>query len=1516
MSWHVGRQPIDRLGTAVGPALDQLRSADQQTQSAIVWVGKAGPNGALHSDLAAFHAARDTGEPFTGNRVHTLPASAIDTSRLWVPPDAGSLVVAHRGASHDFPEQTLAAYEEALRQGARGLECDVRLTKDGQLVLIHDKRVDRTSDGTGRVGDMTLAELRELDFGGWHASRELGDAQGDTGILTLEQLVQLVVAHDRPVTLFIETKHPDKGGWQLEHEVVALLKRYGLADPASPDQARAAVISFYPDALWRVRQAAPTLPTVLLGPAARYLGPAVGATGIGPSIQTLRANPELVDRAAARGMTTYCWTVNGQNDVQYARDLGVGWIATDHPGQTNALLHSGATEHETQETITLTTAEPQPVAPVTDVRAVADEALAQRVPPVRPDELRSPLGVPVEAEARARNNANWWSGLSTDQRQALIETYPQHIGNAEGIPGIDRDAANRRVLQRVRALADQVQSKIDAGERTSAGERKFLKKVNRLDEALRKAGRDAERAGEDGPLLLAFDPTEFGGDGRAVLSFGADPYDADSVSWHVPGVQTNLHSLFGFYTRCALNHLQSTRLENPALKASSIAWIGYDTPSGLGQPRAARNTMAQAGGDVLFSDISAFNAGRDTWAGEGSRFTGNHVFGYSYGSTTAAYAGRDGRLDGQVRTVSLVGSPGAGPQQHASDFGQGVDVYVASSSTDPVTGFGGRSPGLTSRLLSPVARFFGLGLGVDPAMNSFGAVRITAEASATRNRLLSAATHQAYYLSVDTASDVRSESLVNFGRIAGGHPDGPAVEQHRTIEGRRTVDPAAARSARRFFNPPWRSAQDCANRVADELSAMYGRDFHLAVEPSRRGVSARALFEAVGSGAQFATYTDVADTLLQLGDGSSAVLASRWSDGRYGGHAYLAVNEGGQIRLYDPHGQQRSGWPPHWGQDAVTRTAVGYLDAHGNAVNPLVHAPLKLQLDAADAVGKVQGPREDSDFVRQQQVYRAQDPTTRHVDTRYAAPFGDVVNDATNPVTVDQLAADLSGMYGPYRVEFTGSEVGGDVYLDGKIFSGDREIGRTQRIFARDSGGDLVAYHTGVEIDDKQLRGKGFAKALTAELERYYMQSGVDRIELRTHDKGGYAWARRGFTWNTDTRALQESLDSIKASARTLSAQLSPESRAVLNELVQRLDPKNLRLPEPIDIANLAAPGEPNLGRRLLEGVGLRRDHGVNLVRHLPVVDDPTTQPGKGFKGWLQRTFGIGQGTPPGQDCAHLLADELSAMYGRDIRVPTARSPMGVPAWALFESVGTGAQFATYADVADTLLALGDGSSAVVASSWAAGRQGGHAYLAVNEGGQIRLYDPSTRQRSDWPPHWGQDAVSRTAVGYLDAHGNPVGRLVPDIPLQLQLAAADTVGDVKGHPDDPDFLLGQLEYRAQDPNNRFADTRYADPLGDVVDNASDPARVDQLAADLSGVYGPYRLQLAGSVRDGQVILDGLILSGNTLIGAGNVRFGRDPAGNLVVYDFGLAVDSDRFRGQGFDEALTVRIRAVLPAVRR
>ncbi|MEO7077980.1 MAG: glycerophosphodiester phosphodiesterase family protein, partial [Rhodococcus sp. (in: high G+C Gram-positive bacteria)] len=118
-------------------------------------------------------------------------------------------VVAHRGASAEKKEHTLAAYDLALREGADGLECDVRLTRDGHIVCVHDRRVDRTSTGSGRVSELHLEALKAFDY---------GDDAEPAELLTLSDLIELVLDWtSKPTKLFIETKHPVRYGSLIEN---------------------------------------------------------------------------------------------------------------------------------------------------------------------------------------------------------------------------------------------------------------------------------------------------------------------------------------------------------------------------------------------------------------------------------------------------------------------------------------------------------------------------------------------------------------------------------------------------------------------------------------------------------------------------------------------------------------------------------------------------------------------------------------------------------------------------------------------------------------------------------------------------------------------------------------------------------------------------------------------------------------------------------------------------------------------------------------------------------------------------------------------------------------------------------------------------------------------------------------------------------------------------------------------------------------------------------------------------
>ncbi|WP_330338982.1 glycerophosphodiester phosphodiesterase [Streptomyces sp. NBC_00557] len=256
-------------------------------------------------------------------------------------------VVAHRGASEDAPEHTLAAYKKAIEDGADALECDVRLTADGHLVCVHDRRVNRTSNGRGAVSALELADLAALDFGSWKTRESWRgrdeepdwvarpEDPADTSVLTLERLLELVADAGRRVELAIETKHPTRWAGQVEERLLALLKRFGLDAPASAAESQVRIMSFSARSLHRVRAAAPTLPTVYL---VQFLTPRLrdgrlpaGVRIAGPSIRILRNQPAYVERLKRSGHQVHVWTVNEPEDVDLCVRLGVDAIITNRP---------------------------------------------------------------------------------------------------------------------------------------------------------------------------------------------------------------------------------------------------------------------------------------------------------------------------------------------------------------------------------------------------------------------------------------------------------------------------------------------------------------------------------------------------------------------------------------------------------------------------------------------------------------------------------------------------------------------------------------------------------------------------------------------------------------------------------------------------------------------------------------------------------------------------------------------------------------------------------------------------------------------------------------------------------------------------------------------------------------------------------------------------------------------------------------------------------------------------------
>jgi glycerophosphoryl diester phosphodiesterase len=236
-----------------------------------------------------------------------------------------------------LPEHTREAYVEAIAQRVDGLECDVRLTRDGELVCIHDALIDRTSNGKGRVSGSTLEELHRYEYSSWKSNDAAKNDAAKPGILTLDELITVVLAAGRPLRLLIETKHPSRFGSVVEEQLVALLRRYGLTTPAGMAETglSVTVMSFSPLAVRRMRALAPEVPVVflfeLMPPAVREGRAPFGANLLGPGLTALRSRPDIVQRALDRVHQVYVWTVNDRSDIDLMASLGVDGIISDRP---------------------------------------------------------------------------------------------------------------------------------------------------------------------------------------------------------------------------------------------------------------------------------------------------------------------------------------------------------------------------------------------------------------------------------------------------------------------------------------------------------------------------------------------------------------------------------------------------------------------------------------------------------------------------------------------------------------------------------------------------------------------------------------------------------------------------------------------------------------------------------------------------------------------------------------------------------------------------------------------------------------------------------------------------------------------------------------------------------------------------------------------------------------------------------------------------------------------------------
>ncbi len=239
---------------------------------------------------------------------------------------------AHRGASYEAPQNTLAAFSLAVELGADGIEFDVQLSSDGEVVVIHDFVLETTTDGQGPVQDRTLAELKKLDAGAWFDPKFAG-----LRIPTLQELID-AVGHD--LLLNVELKAAGLRDDGLALAVVRILKENDLLD-------RVVVSSFNPLAIWRVKRLDACIPTGLLyapdGPLflrRPWLRHLIRPDALHPHHSLVDAS--YVSWAGERGYRVHTWTVDEPADMRRLTQQGVDLIITNQPDLLGQVLGAAA----------------------------------------------------------------------------------------------------------------------------------------------------------------------------------------------------------------------------------------------------------------------------------------------------------------------------------------------------------------------------------------------------------------------------------------------------------------------------------------------------------------------------------------------------------------------------------------------------------------------------------------------------------------------------------------------------------------------------------------------------------------------------------------------------------------------------------------------------------------------------------------------------------------------------------------------------------------------------------------------------------------------------------------------------------------------------------------------------------------------------------------------------------------------------------------------------------------------
>ncbi len=247
------------------------------------------------------------------------------------------LSIAHRGASSVAPENTIVAFRKAIELRANALECDVHLTKDGYLVLLHDDQVNRTTNGSGSVNEMNLAEVKALDAGSWFGKEFAGER-----IPTLEELILL----DTTVILIVEPKHGSDTYPGIEQKIVELVRKHRAEE-------RTILKSFEKAVLKKFHELAPEIPRLYvfvthLSWLNTTIDRGISAGNVfDMDVQWLQvwrpfASRSFIEKAHASGKKVVVWGVHEKEDIWEAIEKGADALESDYPDRVrDALRRAG-----------------------------------------------------------------------------------------------------------------------------------------------------------------------------------------------------------------------------------------------------------------------------------------------------------------------------------------------------------------------------------------------------------------------------------------------------------------------------------------------------------------------------------------------------------------------------------------------------------------------------------------------------------------------------------------------------------------------------------------------------------------------------------------------------------------------------------------------------------------------------------------------------------------------------------------------------------------------------------------------------------------------------------------------------------------------------------------------------------------------------------------------------------------------------------------------------------------------